>query len=279
MVESLSVGIVVPYTPILSLHHDVVRWPRAKRLAKAEEWADDPAGLIGCYLESVERLSVYDNRSQHFLNLTRTGESKRHPLPKPPPAAIRGTDDLVSWIEEEGGFNLAPDRGVDYVEREVSVIRTTNHAEWDDHEARGSVGRALQPDLLLATRADRTPAIGEIKITKVGTKQTDKDPFAALVQALAAVAHLATEPQYERLLKHFSEARFRSREGSGPQLDLYLVTVAHDITITAIEEMTDAVKRLSEKLVNDRQMARTLRRIAFVELNVSRGRLRGEVHW
>jgi hypothetical protein len=213
-----------------------------------------------------------------LLDLTSTGESKRALLPKPP-ATIGGTDDLVSWIEEEGGFDLAPNLGVDYVEREVSVIRTTNRAQWDDPEARGSAGRALQPDLLLATRADRTPAIGEIKITKAGTNQTDKDPFAALVQALAGVAHLATESQYERLLKHFPQAQFRPQKGSEPELDLYLVAVAHDITITDIEEMTGAVERLGRKLTSDPRVARTLRRIAFVELEVSGGQLRGKLHW
>jgi hypothetical protein len=272
-------GTIVPYTPILSLHHDVCGWSRLSRLEKAKEWADDAKELIDCYLESLERFRVYNNRDQHFLSLTTAGKSKRAPLPKPPPAAIGRTNDLVSWIQEEGGFDLRPALGADYVEREVSVLRTTNHAQWDDHDAHGSPGRALQPDLLLATRDDRTPAIGEIKITKAGTNQIDKDPFAALVQALAAVAHLATGPQYERLLNHFPEARFRRPERSGPQLDLYLLAVAHDVTITYIEEMTDAVQRLSARLVRDAEMARTLRRIAFVELDISSSQLRGKRHW
>ncbi len=275
----MNVGLVVPYTPILSLHHDVRGWCRARRLAKAKEWADDPGELIECYLQSVERLGAYDNRAEHFLSLTSTGASRRVPLPHPPPAVIRTTDELVSWIAEEGGFDLGPDLGVDYVEREVSVLRTTDHARWDSPAAHGSAGRALLPDLLLATRPDRTPAIGEIKITRAGTQQTDKDPFAAVIQGLAGVAHLATEAQYDRLLRHFPKARFRPLDGAGPRLDLYLVAVAHDATITDMQEMTDAVERLSTGLMRDCQIERTLRRIAFVELEVSSGQLRGQVHW
>ena len=270
---------VVPYTPILALHHDVRGWSRARRLAKAKEWADDPRGLIDCYVRSVEGFSEYDNRREHFLSLTSSGESRRAPRPEPPPPAIRTTDDLVSWIARDGGFDLSGHLGADYVEREVSVIRTTNRARWDDPAAHGSAGRALLPDLLLATRSDRTPAVGEIKITKVGTNRTDKDPFAAVIQALAAVAHLATEAQYDRLLRHFPEARFRPLDGAGPRLDLYMVAVAHDATITDIEEITDAVRRLSARLMDDGRMKRTLRRIAFVELDVSSGELQGALHW
>lgn len=279
MVESVSVRPVVPYTPILALHHDVRGWSRARRLAKAKEWADDPRGLIDCYVRSVEEFSAYDNRAEHFLSLTRGGESRRVPLPEPPPQVIRTTDDLVSWIAREGGFDLGDHLAVDYVEREVSVIRTTNRARWDDPAAHGSAGRALLPDLLLATRPDRAPAIGEIKITKAGTSQTDKDPFAAVVQALAAVAHLATEAQYDRLLRHFPEAQFRPLHGADPQLDLYLIAVAHDTTITDIEEMGDAVRRLSRRLMDDDRMKRTLRRIAFVELEVTSGELQAALHW
>ena len=53
-------------------------------------------------------------------------------------------------------------------------MRTTGAATFDDPAAVGMAGRALQPDLLLVNRADRTPIVGEVKITKPGTNQTTR---------------------------------------------------------------------------------------------------------
>ena len=309
MVEGLRTmdKVVIPFTPIMDLHHRMAR-PRlrtaaeqpadrerarlptvAEQRATAKNWAADPSELIGAYTDSVRQFRSYKNPKEPFLNLRRDGTPNRQRLRKPAPPPIKKTDQLVSWIREQGGFEVDEQSelglGVDYVEREVSVIRTLN-AKWDDGEARGSAGRALQPDLLLRTR-DGTPAIGEIKVTQQGrpTKSgapgqpsADKDPLAALVQALAAVAHLATLAQYQRLTTFFPEARFAEPNHSGPRLDAYLVEYNHG-GIPWIQEIADNVRSISEAMTRHPEVSATLRRVVFVELFVEHDSLRSRLHW
>jgi hypothetical protein len=284
--------IVIPFTPMMALHYRMARRPLptvAAQCATAEAWAADPSELIDAYIESVRLFQTYANPKEHFLNLRPDGTPHRDPLPKPPSLPVANTDALVSWIDEHSGFGISEhpelQLGVDYVEREVSVIKTRN-AMWDDPEAQGSAGRALQPDLLLRTR-DGTPAIGEIKVTRpgratksgaLGQPNPDKDPLAALVQALAAVAHLATPPQYARLRTFFPQANFTEPGPEGPRLDVYLVEYNHG-GIPWIEEIACDVRTISKAVTRHPEVSKTLRRVVFVELFVENEALRSTLHW
>lgn len=137
------------------------------------------------------------------------------------------TDTVASAILDADGGDVGtrPDLSYVYVEREVSVLRTTGDATWDKPNGAGKAGQSLLPDLLLANRHDHTPIIGEVKVTKRGSNQTDKDHFAAPVQALAAVAHLATPAQYERLRHWFPERFTEPADHRHPRLDIYLLSV------------------------------------------------------
>jgi mRNA-degrading endonuclease YafQ of YafQ-DinJ toxin-antitoxin module len=249
---------------------------------RAASWARDPSELIDAYKTSVELFRSYNNPREDFLNRGADGEPKRDPLPDPPPLEIDGTDPLVAWIRRAGGFTLKErsELSVSYVEREVSVIRTTN-AEWGNpphpKASRSSAGRALQPDLLLRT-SHGTPAVGEIKVSKKG-KQTDRDPLGALVQCLAGVAHLATRNQYHRLLAKFRDAAFRPMPDKGPALDVYLVSHAHSSDPTGFDTLVPDVETISRKLVRDETVAETLRRIVYIDLSVGSGSLQAECLW
>lgn len=252
----------VPYTPILKLHHEIPKLPRAQQLARAEELAADPGELARAFTDSVERFAAYDNRDEGFV-----GSAPRKPL-EWDRDVIRRTNDLAGRLERDGGLEVPQraDLAADYVAREVSVIRTTGAATFDDSAAVGMAGRALQPDLLLANRTDRTPIVAEVKITKPGTNQTDKNPFAALIQALAAAAHLATPAQYERLRRHFPEVEMAAPSSGVPRLDVYLIAVAHDDRITYMADLFEATRQISQALVADKAVARSLRRIAFLNI-------------
>jgi hypothetical protein len=58
--------------------------------------------------------------------------------------------------------------------------------------------------------------VGELEIA------TDNDPFFALIQALASVAHLATPNQYERLTKRLAGGKLFA-PSSNPKLDAYVL--------------------------------------------------------
>lgn len=256
-----EVSRTVPYTPILRMYRELPT-ARVQQLARAKELAADPGELAHAFTYSVERFAAYCPRDEGFA-----GSAPRKPL-EWDREAIRKTNDLAGRLERDGGLEVPEraDLAADYVAREVSVIRTTGGATFDDPAATGMAGRALQPDLLLVNRADRTPIVAEVKITRPGTNQTDKNPFAALIQVLAAAAHLVTAAQYERLRRHFPEVEMAAPSSSGPRLDVYLIAVAHDDRITYMADLFEATRQISQKLVAHKTVARSLRRIAFLDI-------------
>jgi hypothetical protein len=247
---------------MLKLHHEIPKLSRGQQLEGAADLAADPGELARAFTESVERFAAYDNRDEGFV-----GSAPRKPL-EWDREAIHRTNDLAGRLERDGGLEISGrlDLAADYVAREVSVMRTTGAATFDDPAAVGMAGRALQPDLLLANRADRTPIVAEVKITRPGTQQTDKNPFAALIQVLAAAAHLATLAQYERMRLHFPAAGLAAPPSDGPRLDIYLIAVAHDDRITDMAAIFKATRQISQKLIDDKAVARSLRRIAFLDI-------------
>ena len=108
----------------------------------------------------------------------------------------------------------ARDLAFRYIDRELLLHRTTSPATWED-KSRNRGG--IRIDLLLAVGQDpATAVVGELKIA------TDKDPFFALIQALAGVAHLATPNQYERLTKRVAGGKLFA-PSSNPKLDAYVL--------------------------------------------------------
>ncbi len=258
-------GRVIPYTKILDLHRQVRSWSRAERRQEAQALAADPVPLAEAFSESVAEFAAgYANPDEHFLPT-----STRKPLPASPSVLV-DTDTVASAIFDADGGDVdrrRPDLSYVYVEREVSVLRTTGDATWDKPNGAGKAGRSLLPDLLLANRHDRTPIIGEVKVTKRGSNQTDKDHFAALVQALAAVAHLATPAQYERLRRRFPERFTEPADHRHPRLDIYLLSVGFNPEITDLQAISKATIAVSQQLVQDQRVAEHLRRIVGVDLD------------
>lgn len=255
--------VTVPYTDILDIHRKVRHMSRAKRLEMVRALAEDERPLAATFTDSITEFAAgYANPYENFLP-----DSTRKPLPANP-ARLLNTDTVTAAIKLAGQLAIPgwSDFDVTYVERELSVMRTTAAAKWSDPTETGPAGRALLPDLLLANREDRTPAIGEIKVTKQGADQTDKDHYAALIQALAGAAHLATPAQYARLQRWLPYS-FRTPEDSRyPRLDVYIISVAFSDEITDMEAILDATRRLSERLLRNDLVKRHLRRIVAVDL-------------
>jgi hypothetical protein len=143
------------------------------------------------------------------------------------------------------------------------VQRTTSPAAWDDGASNRGGGTRL--DVLLADRADRTPIVGELKLPG------DRDPYYALVQALACASNLATPNQYARMSAHLPAGRFPARE-SPPRLDVFVLVVeetgreglppkgryANDLKLAA--------ETLAPRLLAQPAITRHVRRIAIVRL-------------
>jgi hypothetical protein len=70
----------------------------------------------------------------------------------------------------------------------------------------------------IADATDHTPIVAELKLPR------DKDPYFALIQALACTAHLATANQYARMREQLCDKWFPMREHA-PQLDVWILFV------------------------------------------------------
>jgi hypothetical protein len=200
----------IPLTPMARRYSNTIHAPEGERLKQAQELALDPAPLAEEFAQSVAAFELgYDNPEAFF------------PKPRLPPAPkISRTEDLswYLWKQQMLPIRDHSELNADYVDYEVVATRTTGGAVFDDEQA-SSAKSGLRLDLLLANSADRTPIVAEVK------RERDKDPFTALIQMLASVAHLATPKQYERLRTHFPDAHFAGpgarRRHQGPTSGRY----------------------------------------------------------
>ena len=167
--------------------------------------------------------------------------------------------------------------GMDYVDRELLVQRTTSPAEWED----GTHNRGgVRLDVLLADAADRTPVVAELKLPG------DMDPFFALVQALACAAHLATPNQYERLRRHLHRVKLPELSGA-PRLDVCVLFVdpagydpAERPKGRYMADLKTAAETLAPKLLAQDALAATVRRIAGLAMALdAAGGVAAEVRW
>jgi hypothetical protein len=145
------------------------------------------ARLVEIYEESKQHFSSYENIKQDFLS-----HSRRKPLPTAF-RTISGTNHVISILKANGtnGVTRGPSLAFDYVEREVSPIRT-KHGVFDT----GKSGRRSGTggiDFIGITVRDHTPILGEVKLNHDGT------PFSALVQLLTYLSELATPDQRKRV--------------------------------------------------------------------------------
>jgi hypothetical protein len=173
----------------------------------------------------------------------------------------------------------AEELACEYLDRELVAMRTT--------AGTASPGIAVRLDLLLAA-TDRTPIIGEIKrtadATGRGVPATDKDPFSALVQALACTAQLATPAQYARLSRWGRagpDGRPKPADlapASTPTFDVYIVLHNRPVG-THLPELGNVTEQLAVELLANAGVARLVRRIACLVTEVREGTLTTQREW
>jgi hypothetical protein len=260
MVGAVTVQ-TIPSTPIVDLYDQLHARGvgRERRLALARGYAAIPGALAALFGDSVKRLADYPTVDELFWDGARTAT---------PGKPVTRTHHLALRLEEAKSCDVAPGArafsdlppGVQevpadklafaYIDRELVPSRSTTGLKTD--------GTAVRLDLLLANAADGTAIVGEVKIG------TDKDPFAALVQALACGAQLVSTSQYARLRKHAKRERddIELRQFTGPpSLDLYLVLHAFP-EATYLPELLTETERISAQLLASPRVRLHIRRIA-----------------
>lgn len=149
-----------------------------------------------------------------------------------------------------------PELQFKYVEREI----VTSRAEIPDTK-RGAYIAGVPPvsaDLLLVNALDATPIVCEVKL------RDDENAVFALVQSLAAVAQLTSEPQRERLRAQYPES---FGEATPSLFDVYVLMYEKPSTGIRLDFMETALVR-AEELRKTQVLSKWVRRIAFVEAHL-----------
>lgn len=236
-----------PFTELLAVYRACPRGltegaKYGKRLLAA------PEELASLFSLSVAQFSRYANIDETFHDGPlapafgpKHGQAVTHTVD----VAKRLADAAGRTVEGAGGFDFA------YVDRELDVMRTDTTQLLDD----GSISkRALVLDLLLS-HEDGTPILTEVKIGQ------DTHPIYALVQVLAAAAHLVTPAQRTRLAKCYGATV--SVPQVGPYLDLALLLIDKPAVGKGATMLPDA-QELASALLSTGHVSGLIRAIHFL---------------
>lgn len=158
----------------------------------------------------------------------------------------------------------APDLSFRYVDRELDCLRESPGRRLDDGTP---AAEAVVLDLLLENAADGMPILAEVKLRE------DKDPMYALVQALAAAAHLVTPSQRSRLARVYGLTP--PTPLAGPHADIYLLFHEPPVKPKGTwVQILDLVRPLAAELTAHPAVATLLRRIVLIRSEISGGKLR-----
>lgn len=203
-----------PYTEMLAVYKAC---PRGLTAAEpyVERFLASPDELASLFALSVAQFSRYSNIDEPFHEAPlapKFGDAHGVTVERTVDIAKRLADAGVCVVNDPGGFEFT------YVDRELDVMRTSTMQLLDNG---AESKRALLLDLLLR-RADGTPVLTELKIER------DTHAVYALVQVLAAAAHLVTPAQRTRLAKIY--APHLKVPLAGPYVDLAVLLVEKPAT-------------------------------------------------
>lgn len=266
---------IIPITPIWRRYQALRAAPQQERLAEAQRLVQHPDELANEFAASVAHFGSYSNIEDHFYPTERVKRDYADEIARTNDVVLRlaAQKQLVPedapdrLMEHHAGASVtavpAPLLACEYVDRELLIQRTTSPAEWEDGSR--NIG-GLRLDVLLADLVDRTPIVGELKLPG------DKDPFFALVQAMACAAHLATFKQYERMRRHLRRGKFLELD-TAPRVDIWVLSLhspGHHAGLAPkgryMAQLQTAAETLAPRLLAQNGIRRYIRRIAGLDL-------------
>jgi hypothetical protein len=240
-------------TPFTEMLAECRACPRGLTAGEAygERLLENPARLATLFLLSVAQFSSYSNVGESFHEASFAphfnvdhGKSIRAAVDL---AARCAYADRVTVMCGETGetFDLS------YVDRELDVMRTSKTQLFD---VGGQSKKALMLDLLFARTNETGAMLVEGKIRR------DTHPVLALVQVLAAAAHLVTPAQRRRLENVYSNVRLPS---AAPYLDVAVLLVDKPQRGKAVA-LLETAKALAAELLKTAGVGTLIRHIYFL---------------
>jgi hypothetical protein len=277
---------VIPRTQLFEDYGKLRKKNQAQRMERAEAVLADPEAFAAMFEESRQAFSRYANAGDAFFPERKKKHKPGEGLKRTPHVILR-FEEMGSIVPTDGPDRkrlgpahrtlrdvTGPELVFEYVEREILVHRTTRPSQWSD----GASNRGgLRPDLLGATTKERVPVIGELKTPG------DMDAFFALHQGLTGVAHLRTPAQYERMRTHLARGKFPAAKGSPPRFDVYLLFVPPAADAKGKPRyqprFTEIAEELAYRLLECDGIARSVRRIAALDIGLRGGQLEAQVRY
>lgn len=191
-------------------------------------------GLLDLFNESYEHIVPYDNINEPIFNLN----AKRKPIQSN--TVISSTNDIIfHFLSNNNKVCVTPSQyDFDYIEREVSPLRTTNAIYSNNSSARRSGTGGL--DFIGWNTTKNLPVLGEIKVKE------DQNPFYALIQLLTYLSEISTPNQIDRINKymHFGIA---NRLSANTKFYLYIIS-CRQINPNKYDQLLPGVKDLVKNI-------------------------------
>lgn len=227
------------------------RQTQTERLKRAADLASDPMAVAEMFQRDVERFEPYDLREEGF----HSGAKDRDTRDFARSSKTRMVSEAMMQIGEK--TVTVPERdelSFTYVDREIVTARTPGGIMRTISGEARSPKTAPQLDLLLAGQ-DLLPIAAELKVGD------DRDPFYALIQALAHATMLVTPNQLARLRHNYRDAFAKD----GRQIGVYVILVG-EATGSNWPEFQHHAKDLSKGLRSCDPFTKFVDRLAQVKL-------------
>jgi len=247
-------AITAPTNCIAALYASL-KSPTARQLSIARKLLKDPQELVECFRSSVQETSGY-------FALNDPGEDRLYDSDRDERGhspGLENTPAVVALMEQRGRVRW-PVLGDDslsfhYMDYELLVTQAKGLTDPDSPDT-----ASLRMDLLLASVEGGLPIVCELKVTSQ-KGSPDKNPFFALIQALACASYLLPPPQMRRLTRHDKGRRLKIDDG---RLDISVLTVREPPASKPWFELRNAAECLSAATIEG--LGRWIRTIAFLEL-------------
>jgi hypothetical protein len=206
----------IPFPDLTRRYVELTKLPSEKRLREAEQaTVHEFAGLI---CESIDAFREFDVKpDEPFYPANDARDSKKSHKQKGRTFGwAMAIKNMRAAIRVDGDESLA----FRYVAREVTPVHTKPLGEFSPADAQldpRTKPQVNSTDLILINEHSARPTVAELKIGP------DKEPFTALVQALAAAAQLV--PAHQRARLHELDHRLTTFD-QDPLIDVFVLLAA-----------------------------------------------------